>query len=148
MHQIYLEDIEVLAKVDNHCKHKFREAIVREIFASPYAILQRGPYSISLCRLIFPVTKIQRQKYNIFPLVRILHTIQQAYTQAAPLQPAYIEDLCQKMKIKCRVSMSRQEISDPWPSIYWKHSDSALQFHFEGYKWANSELWKRRRIQL
>jgi hypothetical protein len=54
-------------------------------------------------------------------------------------------DLCQKMKIKCRVSMSRQEISDPWPSIYWKCSDSALQFHFEGYKWANSELWKRRK---
>jgi hypothetical protein len=30
--------------------------------------------------------------------------------------------------------MSRQEISDPWPSIYWKHSDSTLQLHFEGYK--------------
>jgi hypothetical protein len=33
-----------------------------------------------------------------------------------------------------RVSMSRQEISDPWPSIYWKRSDSTLQLHFEGYK--------------
>jgi hypothetical protein len=54
-------------------------------------------------------------------------------------------DLCQKIKIKCRVSMSRQEISDPWPSIYWKRSDSALQLHFEGYKEANSELWKRRK---
>jgi hypothetical protein len=30
--------------------------------------------------------------------------------------------------------MSRQKISDPWPSIYWKHSDSALQLHSEGYK--------------
>jgi hypothetical protein len=30
--------------------------------------------------------------------------------------------------------MSRQEISDPWPSIYWKRPDSALQLHFEGYK--------------
>ena len=30
--------------------------------------------------------------------------------------------------------MSRQEISDPWPSIYWKHSDPTLQLHFEGYK--------------
>jgi hypothetical protein len=30
--------------------------------------------------------------------------------------------------------MSRQEISDPWPSIYCKCSDSALQWHFEGYK--------------
>ena len=32
------------------------------------------------------------------------------------------------------VSMSRQKISHPWLSIYWKHSDSAPQFHFEGYK--------------
>jgi hypothetical protein len=31
----------------------------------------------------------------------------------------------------CRVSMSRQEIYDPWPSIYWKRSDSALQFHLK-----------------
>jgi hypothetical protein len=30
--------------------------------------------------------------------------------------------------------MSRQEISDPWTSIYWKHFDSTLQLHFEGYK--------------
>jgi hypothetical protein len=49
-------------------------------FASPYAILQRRPYSISLCRLVFPVTKVQRKKYKFFPLVRILHPIQQAYT--------------------------------------------------------------------
>jgi hypothetical protein len=41
--------------------------------------------------------------------------------------------------------MSQKEISDPWPSIYWKHSDLALQFHFEGYKLANSELCKRRK---
>jgi hypothetical protein len=27
--------------------------------------------------------------------------------------------------------MSRQEIYDPWPSIYWKRSDSALQFHLK-----------------
>jgi hypothetical protein len=38
--------------------------------------------------------------------------------------------------------MSQQEIYDPLPSIYCKHSDSALQFHFEGYKWANSEIRK------
>ena len=43
-------------------------------------------------------------------------------------------DLCQKIKIKCWVSMSRHEISDPWPSIYWKRYDSSLQLHFEGYK--------------
>jgi hypothetical protein len=39
--------------------------------------------------------------------------------------------------------MSRQEIYDPWTSIYWKHSNSSLQLYFEGYKEANSELWKR-----
>jgi hypothetical protein len=72
---------------------------VRTIFSSPYAILQRGPYSISLCRLVFPVTKIQRQKYNFFPLVHILHPTQQAYMQAAPLQPAYIEICARKSKL-------------------------------------------------
>jgi hypothetical protein len=36
-----------------------------------------------------------------------------------------------KIEKWCRVSMSRQEINDPWPSIYWKHSDSALQFHLK-----------------
>ena len=30
--------------------------------------------------------------------------------------------------------MSRQEILDPWPSTYWKCSESTLQFHFEDYK--------------
>jgi hypothetical protein len=39
---------------------------VIERFSSPYAILHRGPYSISLCRLIFPVDKIQRQKLIFF----------------------------------------------------------------------------------
>ena len=36
-----------------------------------------------------------------------------------------------KIKKWCRVSMSRHEINDPWPSIYWKHSESALQFHLK-----------------
>ena len=30
--------------------------------------------------------------------------------------------------------MSRKNIYNPWPSIYWKHSDSTLQLHSEGYK--------------
>ena len=53
-------------------------------------------------------------------------------------------DLCQKIQKRIRVSMSRQEISDPWPSIYWKRSESALQLHFEGYKESNFKLQKRR----
>jgi hypothetical protein len=43
-------------------------------------------------------------------------------------------DFCQKIQKWSWVSMSQQEISDPWPSIYWKHSNSALQLHIEGYK--------------
>ena len=27
--------------------------------------------------------------------------------------------------------MSRKEIYDPWPSIYWKRSESTLQFHLK-----------------
>jgi hypothetical protein len=27
--------------------------------------------------------------------------------------------------------MSRHEIYDPWPSIYWKNSDSTLHFHLK-----------------
>ena len=27
--------------------------------------------------------------------------------------------------------MSQHDIFDHWPSIYWKHSDSALQFHLK-----------------
>jgi hypothetical protein len=30
--------------------------------------------------------------------------------------------------------MSGHEISDPWPSIYWKRSESTLWLHSEGYK--------------
>jgi len=54
------------------------------------------------------------------------------------------QNLCQKIKNKCWVSMSQQNNSDPWPSIYWKRSDLSIQLHFEGYKEANSEPWKRR----
>jgi hypothetical protein len=43
-------------------------------------------------------------------------------------------DLCQKIQKWSQVSMSRQEISDPWPSTYWKHSDLTLQLHFKDYK--------------
>jgi hypothetical protein len=30
--------------------------------------------------------------------------------------------------------MSRQDISNPWPSTYWKCSDLDLKLHFEDYK--------------
>ena len=40
-------------------------------------------------------------------------------------------DLCQKIQKWSWVSMSRQEIYDPWLSTYWKHSESTLQFHLK-----------------
>ena len=40
--------------------------------------------------------------------------------------------------------MSRQNISDLWPSIYWKHSDSDLQLHHGGYKSTISSYGKKR----
>jgi hypothetical protein len=39
--------------------------------------------------------------------------------------------------------MSRQKISDLWPSIYWKRSNSALQLHSGGYKSTISSYGKR-----
>jgi hypothetical protein len=41
--------------------------------------------------------------------------------------------------------MSRQEIYDPWPSIYWKHSDSTLQFHLKAINGPISSYGKRRK---
>jgi hypothetical protein len=38
--------------------------------------------------------------------------------------------------------MSPKEISDPWPSIYMKRSNSTLQLHFEGYKSTISSFGK------
>jgi hypothetical protein len=41
--------------------------------------------------------------------------------------------------------MSRQEISDPWPSIYWKRSDSALQLHLKAIRAQFRAMEKRRK---
>jgi hypothetical protein len=60
------------------------------LFSSPYANLHIGPFSISLCRLEVPFCK-SRAKNMIFPHIRPLPILQHAYTQVAPLQPAYIE---------------------------------------------------------
>jgi hypothetical protein len=38
--------------------------------------------------------------------------------------------------------MSRHEIHDPWPSIYWKHSDSAPQFHLKAINEPNPSYGK------
>jgi hypothetical protein len=66
----------------------------------------------------------------IFPHIRALPILQHVYTQVAPLQLAYIR-ICAQIKKWCWVSMSRHEINHPWSSIYWKHFDSALQFHLK-----------------
>jgi hypothetical protein len=41
--------------------------------------------------------------------------------------------------------MSRQMISDLWPSIYWKRSESTLQLHSGGYKSTISSYGKGER---
>jgi hypothetical protein len=47
-----------------------------------------------------------------------------------------------KTKKWCRVFMSRHAINDPWPSIYWKCSDSTLQFHLKDINWPNLSYGK------
>jgi hypothetical protein len=44
-----------------------------------------------------------------------------------------------------QVYMSRQKISDLWPSLCWKHFDSTLQFHSGGYKSIILSYGKRER---
>jgi hypothetical protein len=88
--------------------------------------------------------KSRDKNTNFFTCTHLAHYTTSVYVGCSTITQVH-RDLCQKMNIKCRVSMSRHEISNPWPSIYWKCSDLALQFHFEGYKEANSELWKRRK---
>jgi hypothetical protein len=38
--------------------------------------------------------------------------------------------------------MSHHEINDPWPSIYWKRFDSALQFHLKDINGLNPRCGK------
>jgi hypothetical protein len=38
--------------------------------------------------------------------------------------------------------MSRHKINDHWPSIYWKHSDLALQFHLKAINGPNPSYGK------
>ena len=38
--------------------------------------------------------------------------------------------------------MSRHEINYPWPSIYWKCSDSTLQFHLKAINRPNLSYGK------
>ena len=77
-----------------------------------------------------------RAKNIIFPHIRALPILQHVYTQVSPLQPVYIGNV-PKIEKWCRVYMSRHEINDPWPSIYWKHSESALQFHLKAINGPN-----------
>jgi hypothetical protein len=82
-------------------------------------------------------------KINIFPLVRTLQAIQQAYTLVAPLQPVYIEICARKSKLNVEFPChDRRSLILGLP--YTGNILTPLQFHFEGYKESNSELWKKR----
>jgi hypothetical protein len=41
--------------------------------------------------------------------------------------------------------MSRQEIYNPWPSIYWKRSESALQFHLKAINGSTPSYGKEKK---
>jgi hypothetical protein len=97
------------------------------------AILHRGPFSISLCRLINPLLINPEPKKYIFPHIRFLTSLQDAYTLAAPLQLTYILICSRKYKMKSGFYVTTK-VSNLWPSIYWKRSDSALHLHSGGYK--------------
>jgi hypothetical protein len=47
-----------------------------------------------------------------------------------------------KIETFCHVSMSRHKINDPWPLIYWKRSDLALQFHLKAINGPNLSYGK------
>jgi hypothetical protein len=47
-----------------------------------------------------------------------------------------------KIEKWCWVSMSHHNINDPWLSIYWKCSDSALQFHLKDINGPNPSYGK------
>jgi hypothetical protein len=115
---------------------------ITTIVTSPYAILHRGPYSISLWRLIFPVDKIQRQKLIFFHIYTSCTLYIMSIRRLLHYNP-HKSGFVPENEIKCLVSMSRKEIFDPWPFIYYKCYNSSLQFHFEGCKEANSKLWKK-----
>ena len=44
--------------------------------------------------------------------------------------------------------MSHHEIHDPWPFIYWKRSDSFVQFHLKDINWAISKPWRKREFNF
>ena len=88
-----------------------------------------------------PIFSISKAKKHIFPYIRTLTAIQHAHTQVASLQPVYIVFFL-KIKKCCQVSMSRHDIHDPWPSIYWKRFKSTLQFYLEAINWAISKPWR------
>ena len=107
-------------------------------------ILHRGPFSISLCRLINPFLINPEPKIYIFPHICSLTALQDVLL----LMLHYISHILGFVPENTkwgRVSMSRQKIFDIWPSIYWKRSDLALQLHSGGYKSTISSYGKRER---
>jgi hypothetical protein len=41
--------------------------------------------------------------------------------------------------------MTQQKMNGPWPSIYWKHSNLALQLHSKAINGKNTSYGKRRK---
>jgi hypothetical protein len=101
--------------------------IVIARFASPHAILHKTHVSISPCKLLIPFFKSQSYFFHIYAHF-LLYSM-----RICRLHHYSLRTLGNVPKIEkwCRVSMSRQEINDHWSSIYWKRSDSTLQFYLK-----------------
>jgi hypothetical protein len=74
------------------------------------AILHRGPFSISLCRLFIPFLMNPELKIYIFPHIRSLTAMQDAYTLVAPLQLAYIGICARKYKMRSSFHVTTKDL--------------------------------------
>jgi hypothetical protein len=74
------------------------------------AILHKGPFSISLCRLINPFLINPEPKIYIFPHICSLTALQDAYTLDAPLQLMYIRICARKYKMRSGFHVTTEDL--------------------------------------
>jgi hypothetical protein len=74
------------------------------------AILHRGSFSISLCRLINPFLINLEPKIYIFPHILSLTSLQYVYILVAPLQLAYIGICARKYKMKLSFDVTTKDL--------------------------------------
>jgi hypothetical protein len=144
----YLTDYIMIEEILSHLlileEDRFVVGFVIAIFASPLLSFTEGlfPFPCADLSSLFDKSRDQNKQFSTYTCPISYKT--SVYASCSTTACIHW-DLCQKIQKWNQVSMSRQEISNPWPSIYWKCSDSALQLHFEGYKRTISSYGKRRK---